>query len=105
MQPIGPAITSGLTGIRAATARLDSAAARIATAGLPMVDTGAGGPLPAPVPGPGPGAPTGTGGTGDLVGDLVQVRLSVIETAANVRSIDAAIETYRSVLAIGRDDA
>lgn len=103
MQPIGPAITSGLAGIRAATARLDGAAARIASAGLPTVDTGAGQP-PAAVPTPVPAAAADAGG-GDLVGDLVQVRLSVIETAANVRSIEAAIETYRSVLTIGRKEA
>jgi hypothetical protein len=47
--------------------------------------------------------PAGTAPNGDLVGSLVQMRMSVIETAANVRSVDAAIEAYRSVLAIGRE--
>lgn len=101
MQPITPAITSGLTGIRSATARLDRAAAEIAASGLPTVATpGAGAPLPT-VDGQdgGGGAMRGD----DLVGNLVQIRLSVIETAANVRSVDAALEVYQSVLEIGRE--
>ena len=97
MQPISPAITSGLTGIRAATARLDRAAAEIASSGLPTVAD------PGPVVAPPANGPAGTAPNGDLVGSLVQMRMSVIETAANVRSVDAAIEAYRSVLAIGRE--
>lgn len=101
MQPITPAITSGLTGIRSATARLDRAAAQIASSGLPTVTA----PNVTPPP---PAVGVAAGGTAaaqgdDLVGNLVQVRLSVIETAANVRSVDAAIEAYQSVLAIGRE--
>lgn len=39
----------------------------------------------------------------DLVGNMIAVRLSAIEVAANVRSVDAALAAYRSVLEIGRE--
>ncbi len=94
-----PAITSGLSGIRAATARLDRAASEISSAGLPTT----GDPRPALPPADIPAVGAGAVQRDDLVGNMVQTRLSVIEVAANARSVDAAIQAYRSVLEIGRE--
>ena len=99
MQPISPAIISGLTGIRSATARLDRAASEISSVGLPTTAD-----LRPPMPPANvPAVDAGTMQRDDLVGNMVQTRLSVIEVAANARSVDAAVQAFRSVLEIGRE--
>jgi hypothetical protein len=100
MRPIAPAITSGLTGIRSATQRLDRAAAEVATSGLPTAAAPETVPPPLTTGGP---AVRGATPADDLVGNMIAVRLSAIEVAANVRSVDAALAAYRSVLEIGRE--
>lgn len=99
MQPISSSFNSGLSGIRAATKRLDEAAENVAAMGALAG---------APAQQQPPVATTPTNGTTngpvevDLASQMVSARQAVLEVRANVRTIDAVREMYEAVLELGR---